>query len=889
MSEENSIILKTKKPHGILASIFCCKCFKCCQEIDQSLLTSNDRKKILNKLIKNTSDPQLYDANSQISDPIQILIGLYLSENDEDKNDQFMQNLLRCRINANYTSRTNQRDDVEYYIPQLCSFIAFQQEFKVQKMVNYIKQAGQINFYFAHLLYFYIRSLSYIVNKNEKYQLLAIEKMQLELFEFFSEHYQNKYLTAKELYKEINQKQNHNYEDQNGNYVAPNAEEQQIAEDIIQKYGTTEQDEIKQSPQFKLKSSNIILKNYKRKIIINENIQKNQKLFTNNQTQVSNPENIQDEMKGSFNIEQNGFASTINFFDDLINVSEQLKDADPKDIALRTYIKQINEKLPSAVYIPFFSQQVRNYVVLNIVPTECRVFSTKERSPYYICVEIYSPELEEAHELEVKQQKNNSQVRRIPDWKRQYALSKAQTVYEHFYQSHNNTQQSLRSGYQSEIPPSKSAFQDVYMQTIEKNQQRYSRMSISNQHQFELIEIPEKIDKQNGIACAYEPQEDQMKDSKSTSISSSTVQESSQIQNHNTINGMEQHIHTINEDSSTQDMELHTHVPHYINMNGQKQHNDTKEIEIIPNGEKINTKTLSKKLFGEDQADQEKRIKKKSPYAHFKSWKLVHFIVKTGDNLKQEQFAQQLIYQFDQIFKDSELNLILRPYEIISLGPNCGIIEVVKNSVTFDSLIQKLNTQQKGMNLQEFFKTYYGSGLYKAQKNFCSSLAAYSLVCYFLQIKDRHNGNILLHRDGYICHIDFGFLLSNAPGQGVGFELNVPFKLLTDYINVLGGVNSDLFKQFRQLFHKGFMAARKNQDKILILVKMFYSSHGASLPCFEKGEDAIKALEERFNPKNIKLENEYFVHTNQLIDQSLDNWKSRWYDKWQYFCQGIFY
>lgn len=54
-----------------------------------------------------------------------------------------------------------------------------------------------------------------------------------------------------------------------------------------------------------------------------------------------------------------------------------------------------------------------------------------------------------------------------------------------------------------------------------------------------------------------------------------------------------------------------------------------------------------------------------------------------------------------------------------------------------------------------------------AKKNFMKSLAGYSLITYFLQVKDRHNGNILLHRDGYIIHIDFGFFLSNAPGKGV--------------------------------------------------------------------------------------------------------------------------
>ena len=42
-------------------------------------------------------------------------------------------------------------------------------------------------------------------------------------------------------------------------------------------------------------------------------------------------------------------------------------------------------------------------------------------------------------------------------------------------------------------------------------------------------------------------------------------------------------------------------------------------------------------------------------------------------------------------------------------------------------------------------------------------------------------------------HIDFGFMLSNAPGKGLAFEKKVPFKLLSEYIEILGGVDSDMF------------------------------------------------------------------------------------------------
>ncbi|KAG2037292.1 kinase-like domain-containing protein [Suillus americanus] len=286
------------------------------------------------------------------------------------------------------------------------------------------------------------------------------------------------------------------------------------------------------------------------------------------------------------------------------------------------------------------------------------------------------------------------------------------------------------------------------------------------------------------------------------------------------------------------------------------------------------------------------RIQHGSPYGHLANWDCVSVIVKTGGDLRQEQVAVQLIQQFKQIWQEEGCQCWVRYFQILITGASSGLVETITDAVSIHSIkkfeyAKRLAEGRFGyVTLLDHFKSTYGdpsmAKFVRAQRNFAKSLAGYSIVTYLLQIKDRHNGNILLDREGHLIHIDFGFMLSNSPGN-IGFEA-APFKLPPEYIEVLGGVDGESFLEFKRLFREGFEAARKHCDRIITLVELMQKD--SKLPCFAAfGEHTAAQLRDRFQPAlTHSLVGEYI---DRLIDTSLgSNW-TRLYDSYQYYSQSI--
>ena len=255
-------------------------------------------------------------------------------------------------------------------------------------------------------------------------------------------------------------------------------------------------------------------------------------------------------------------------------------------------------------------------------------------------------------------------------------------------------------------------------------------------------------------------------------------------------------------------------------------------------------------------------------------------IFKVGDDCRQDVLALQMIAAFRGIFNNVGLDVYVYPYRVTATAPGCGVIDVLPNSISRDML-----GREAVNGLYDYFISKYGAEnsirFQEARNNFVKSMAAYSVISYLLQFKDRHNGNIMVDDAGHILHIDFGFCFDIAPG-GVRFE-RAPFKLTSEMVAVMGGsTSSQSYKWFEELCIKAFLASRQHTEKLCHIVVLML---GSGLPCFKP--ESIAHLRQRFVLDKSEREAADFMR--DLIKKSHSSYSTKGYDQFQLWTNGIPY
>ena len=960
---------------------------KCCNFISKICQSNIHTKKFY---MKGWRDYLEREGQAASDKPFKMLTNLFVND------DEAISGLESIRLNPNLVSENKIRNDLEFYIPQLCTFLLFGEMKDIEEFFVFLCKACNLSFFFAHRIHWFLSAMIE-ASEDKKESIIRILKMINTLFKSENEESKNilnrfylsnsepyiNYIKNNKLYflydcnnipnYNIHSLEKVNKEKLNG-YQIDIFNKYNKSKDIIFEYSEKEY----QNVIFKDKTISSVNKNIKENNIEstnnttnnNNNINKinnikniekdlsklknklnpNDFLISISNFKLNNPDysyeedddeddiiyenenenNKEDEEEKNKNSEKikkpimdinfASYHSSLNFIDHLCDICNELTkySIDFQKIYLYGKLLEINKKLPCNAYLPFLKESTRNYLICHIPLEDIKIFRTKTRCPIMLTFELVRiDEINTANKYEedfpfldnskntnlvLLNQKINSSYEKNIFYNTDYDLSKPLMI-----SKSGEIKKTLKKN-KTHINKRwyKSTNINIKIFPFHRKRKFATLNNLEDKDIDEEAKYVDYVSKFLKSPLKHNKSSDKIENNKKTlfeSLTSRYDNEKEEDIHNNSLNDIDNNINLkknliSNEEKHIGEYESDEKLKNSKNlflknsrMSEKEKMNsmDKLEDEIKPISNPINIEEL-KNIFGEPFLEKEKKLKNKSLFGKLNTYKIFRCIIKTNEDLRQEQFATQLINEFYQIFKLEKTGCWLNTYEIISTGKNCGLVEMVNNSLSLDQLKQKTNH----ISLKDFYINYYGNGnenshsFKKAMNNFVSSLAGYSLVCYFLQIKDRHNGNILIDNEGHIIHIDFGFLLSNAPGKGLKFE-NAPFKLSKDMVDCLGGIKGKYFMEFRKLLKKGFSAVHKHRHKIIILVEMMWCGHGKKLECFEMGQETIDALKTRLNPKDEMNKANIHKLVDNLIGQSVDNWRTKWYDIFQYYVQGIFY
>lgn len=227
----------------------------------------------------------------------------------------------------------------------------------------------------------------------------------------------------------------------------------------------------------------------------------------------------------------------------------------------------------------------------------------------------------------------------------------------------------------------------------------------------------------------------------------------------------------------------------------------------------------------------------------------------SNDDLRQDAIMEQVFEQVNNIIsRDKELNdleLRIRTYKVIPLGPQAGIIEFVPNSIALHEVLTSLHAfdkitfdqarkSMKAVQNKNFairvetynslvkeiapkFHEYFFNNFrepdawYSAKMKYTKGVASTSIIGHILGLGDRHLNNILIDTlTGEPIHIDLGVAFDQ--GRLLTIPELVPFRLTREIVDGFGvnGVEGPFRKNCERVYAK----LRQDSEKLMCVLNV---------------------------------------------------------------------
>ena len=177
------------------------------------------------------------------------------------------------------------------------------------------------------------------------------------------------------------------------------------------------------------------------------------------------------------------------------------------------------------------------------------------------------------------------------------------------------------------------------------------------------------------------------------------------------------------------------------------------------------------------------------------------------EDLRGDVVVMQVIRYMDRVLRQEErLELGIVTYEVIPIGSDAGIIEIVEGART---LYEIRHTQNQSL-LNYLLECNAHMTVEEVRSRFVKSTAAYCVITFLLGVGDRHLENIMLTRDARLFHIDYGFLLGTDPKPMAAPVMRIS----QDMVDAIGGLGSESYREFQRLCTQIYNCLRRHVQEI---------------------------------------------------------------------------
>lgn len=232
------------------------------------------------------------------------------------------------------------------------------------------------------------------------------------------------------------------------------------------------------------------------------------------------------------------------------------------------------------------------------------------------------------------------------------------------------------------------------------------------------------------------------------------------------------------------------------------------------------------------------------------------------EDLIKDNIIMNVIRMMDRILqREEKIDFCIKTYRILPFDGNSGFIEIVPDAET----LYGIQYGKDAFTLQNYILEHNKHiPVAEVRNRFIKSAAAYCVISYLLGVGDRHLDNIMITRDGYLFHIDYGFILGYDPRP-----MSPHMRITQGIVDAMGGVSSEDFAIFKTYCTRIFNCLRRHTHLFMSMLSIL-TEDGLRLDNGKYEKDRLREeILNRFIPSESSSE-----ATEQLLIKIDDSYRS---------------